>query len=90
MKRLAHTSTAVDQVREANGLTKLRTYVIDLISGNHDSSGSGVELDDDQKSLLVESSANPEKLKELKLGSTFIRQWLANRKDGSDSGKDHD
>ncbi|KAH8080161.1 hypothetical protein HD553DRAFT_121104 [Filobasidium floriforme] len=26
---------AIDQVRETNGLTRLRTYVIDVISGNH-------------------------------------------------------
>lgn len=73
-----HFPTLFDEIREKKGLRKLRTYIIDVISG--DTGPDGSQAEDGGKPLLMESSASAEQLKELKLGSTYIRQWLSKNK----------
>ena len=75
----------VDREREQKGLAKLQTYIIDVVSGNHNLNDSKARIGDSQKPLLMESTADASQLKELKLGSTFIRQWLANRQQDAKS-----
>jgi phosphopantetheine adenylyltransferase len=71
----------VSAERSKNGLPALTNYVIDVISATRDlaneSSQSGQELPVPE--LLVEGIDDIERLKEQKLGSTYIRQWLSQR-----------
>ena len=55
---------AVAEVRAKRSLPALRTFVIDVISGNADA----------WEELAEEKDA--EKLKVAKMGSTYIRRWI--------------
>ncbi len=60
----AHTpGDQVDKCREEKGLPPLKTFVIDVISH----SSSRVEVED------------AEALKQAKMSSTYIRQWIVSR-----------
>ena len=62
--RCAHTpGDQVDKYREEKGLPPLKTFVIDVISH----SSRRVEVED------------AEALKQAKLSSTYIRQWIVSR-----------
>ena len=61
--------SAVDKLRAERGLPALKTLIIDVIS--HDSA----KLD----------PAEAEILKQTKLSSTFIREWIAKQLDGQAS-----
>lgn len=65
--------STVDKIRADKNLPKLKHYVIDVVSGSHDPSTSA-------KSLLLARDQGADQLKELKLGSTGIRKWLAEQK----------
>jgi pantetheine-phosphate adenylyltransferase len=62
-KETASGGKAVDKYREEKGLPPLKTFVIDVISH----SSSRVEVED------------AEALKQAKLSSTYIRQWIVSR-----------
>ena len=57
------TGDSVDRCREEKGLPPLKTFVIDVISHN-------------SRRLDVE---DVEALKQAKMSSTYIRQWIASR-----------
>jgi len=56
--------TQVDKWREEKGLPRLKTFVIDVISH----SSGRLEAED------------VEELKEAKMSSTYIRQWIVSRR----------
>jgi pantetheine-phosphate adenylyltransferase len=56
----------VDQCREENGLPPFKTFVIDVISH----SSRRLDVDD------------IEALKQAKMSSTYIRQWIVSRQKG--------
>jgi len=62
-KETASGGKAVNKFREEEGLPLLKTFVIDVISH----SSSRVEVED------------AEALKQAKMSSTYIRQWIVSR-----------
>lgn len=64
----------IDQTRQANSVPALKTYMIDVVSATHNLPTTQTE---DVPSLLVDGTKDAQQLKELKLGSTYIRQWLS-------------
>lgn len=62
--------SAVEKKRSELGFPALETFVIEVISARE------VALDSD----------DPELLKKTKISSTFIREWIINRRQGQGSG----
>lgn len=63
----------------------MRTYVIDVISSTHDipnttTAPAPSAPEPDLPSIIVDHATEASQLKDLKLGSTYIRQWLSKRK----------
>lgn len=61
---------AVNKRREEKDLPGLELFVIDVIA-------STLQNDDNMKTLDLSGEMDEKKLKELKMGSTGIRQWIA-------------
>ena len=73
---VAHAPRSVDTIRAERGLPKLQTYVIDVVSGNHSlPTGESSE----NPPTLLDSAETSDRVKEMKLGSTYIRKWLAEK-----------
>lgn len=71
----------VSAERSKNGLPALTNYVIDVISATRDLANESSQSEQEFRvpELLVEGIDDIERLKEQKLGSTYIRQWLSQR-----------
>ena len=67
-------SRAVAEARAGKSLPALRTFVIDVISGNEDA----------WEALAGEKDA--EKLKVAKMGSTYIRRWIMESQGEGEAG----
>jgi hypothetical protein len=71
-----YTSCSVDAIRAERGLPELQTYVIDVVSGNQSST---TEESSEKAPTLLDSTETSDRVKEMKLGSTYIRKWLAEK-----------
>lgn len=73
---------AVNRVRREGGLSELEVYVIDVIAGEAQSDRDSSKVETTDLSGIMDEKA----LKELKMGSTAIRQWIREHGEGDSTG----